>query len=102
MTMDPSTGLDEIVKLQSKEIEHLKEKSKELQEQVTTLQEIVYGGRVNHLQRAFKLGIIKEGTIIKYNTAVVKVSVQDGQAILLYENKPCDSFYKFLSSVNGV
>ncbi|CAI2181982.1 19557_t:CDS:2, partial [Funneliformis geosporum] len=91
----------EIVRLQGKEIEQLKEKSKELQEQVTKLQEFVYGGRVNHLQRAFQLGIIKEATTVKYDNVVVKVSVQDGRAILLYENKPCLSFYKFLSSVNG-
>ncbi|CAG8639362.1 2707_t:CDS:2, partial [Diversispora eburnea] len=51
--------------------------------------------------QALKLGIIKEGTIIKYNTAIVKVSVKNKSATLFYENKSYESFYQFLIAVNG-
>ena len=92
-----STTLAELVKKQGNGILEMKEQLVVLRE----LQESVYG-RINYLQKAFKLGLIKERTTVKYNTVVVKVTVKGERAFLYYDNKYFDSFYKFLSSINGV
>jgi uncharacterized radical SAM superfamily protein len=56
----------------------------------------------NYLQQAFKLGIIKENSTVKYKKVVVEVSVLDEHAVLLYENNPYYSFYKFMLAFNKV
>ncbi|PKY41675.1 hypothetical protein RhiirA4_396318 [Rhizophagus irregularis] len=54
----------------------------------------------NYLQQAFKLGIIKKNSTVKYKNVIVEVSVLDEHAALLYENHPYFSFYKFMLAFN--
>lgn len=56
----------------------------------------------NYLQQAFKLGIIKKNSTVKYKNVIVEVSVLDEHAALLYENHPYYSFYKFMLAFNKV
>ncbi|CAI2184053.1 19687_t:CDS:2 [Funneliformis geosporum] len=101
--MSSESTLAEVVEKQGKKILEQGKEILELKEQLVALQELqesVYG-RINYLQKAFKLGLIKEGTTVKYNTVVVKVTVKGERAFLYYNNKFFDSFYKFLSSVHG-
>ncbi|EXX79764.1 hypothetical protein RirG_002470 [Rhizophagus irregularis DAOM 197198w] len=51
---------------------------------------------INYLQQAFKLGIIKEKSTVKYKNVIAKVSILDEQAVLFYGDIPYYSFYKFM------
>ncbi|RHZ69721.1 hypothetical protein Glove_279g57 [Diversispora epigaea] len=105
-------NLQETVKKQDENLLKVKEQLAELQEtakkrdenlnkQLAELQDSVYGGRINHLKEAFRRGIVKEGSTIKYNTAIAKVSVKNKCAVLLYENEFYESFHSFLIAVKG-
>lgn len=59
-------------------------------------------GHNNYLQQALKLGIIKEKTTVEYKNVVVEVSILDECALLIHENKPYYSFYKFMLAINKV
>ena len=56
----------------------------------------------NYLQQAFKLGIIKEKSTVKYKNVIAKVSILDEQAVLFYGDIPYYSFYKFMLAFDKV
>ena len=56
----------------------------------------------NYLQQAFKLGIIKEKSTVKYKNVIAKVLILDEQAALFYEDVPYYSFYKFMLTFDKV
>ena len=56
----------------------------------------------NYLQQAFKLGIIKEKSTVKYKNVITQISILDEQAVLFYGDIPYYSFYKFMLAFDKV